>query len=275
MNINQAKNVAGIKYNLATREDHVRAERDCVKLIVSARRAADDARAAELSEAKTVFQKRTRGRNCCAVCGVTIARGATRCRIHSRPQSKMIAAPIGLNPTEGHKGGGNANAVGNKGNARVAIADDAFTSLGYYAVPIQKIIAKWRGTIGEDELKQYFFAVAFTVIHRRRTEFKFNQLGIAPDHWQAFFELGTVIAKFYANKQRPHAWLLGVETATNGKFESWEEVRARIIKQGGPAFRESALRKASHDLKLSASKESKTFFRHFAVLVNQAVTKTG
>ena len=269
MNINQAKKVAGILFNIAGRADLERAALHCKNEIITARRANDEARAAELSEAKSFFQKRSKAKSTCAVCGVTISRGATNCRIHSRPQNKMIAAPAAFEPTEKRKG--NDNAIGNKGNARVAIISDA--SLGYYAAPIQKIIAKWRGIIGEDELKQYFSNVAFTVIHRRWV--LKCQLGIAPDHWQAFFELGTAIAKFYANKQRPHAWLLGSEAAMNDRYDSWKEVRARIIKQGGPDFTKSALTKASHDLKLSASKESRTFFRHFAAQVNQAVTKTG
>ena len=82
MKINQAKAVAGIKYRVANRDEHAQAERDCVKLITAARRAGDDTRAAELSEAKALFQKRARTRNNCAVCGVTIARGATHCGIH-------------------------------------------------------------------------------------------------------------------------------------------------------------------------------------------------
>ena len=253
MKTNQAKTVAGIKYNLTTREDYARAERDCVKLIVSARKTGDDARAAELSEAKALFQKRTRAHNRCGVCGDTIARGATHCRIHSRPQSKMIAALGGFNPPAGRKGEGNGNAFGNKGNARPILTGDPCATLGYFAAPIQKIIAKWRGIISEDLLKQYFSDVALPII-RRDIRLKLR-LAISPDHWQAVYELGAEIAKFRANKRRPHAWLLGDEAATNGRLDSWNQVRARIIKQGGPTFTIAALKGASHALKLSASPE--------------------
>jgi hypothetical protein len=262
MKTNQAKAIAGIKYNLTTRKDYIRAERDCVKLIIAARKAREDIRAAELSEAKEVFKKRTRARSNCAICGTTIARGATHCRIHSRPQNKVIAAPAGMNPqplqTERRKG---------NGNARVAPIIDPFAPLGYYSAPVQKIVAKWRDTIGDEMLQRYFSAVAMAVVLKNC---KLELPPIVPvDHWQAVFEIGAAIAKVCADKRKAEAWILGGECAVNHRYESLSEIRAKIIKQGGKPFSVGALAAAFHRLKLSASKETAQDFRRFVI------TKTG
>jgi hypothetical protein len=254
MNINQAKAVAGIHYRTRSRADFERASLDCKKEIIAARRAGDDTRAALLSEAKEFFKKLARAKNICAVCGVPVSRGAAHCRIHQR-QNKAIASPDGLKPQpmESEK---------RNGNARVA-SDDHLASLGYYAAPIKKVVARWRDIIGNDELEHYFFTVAMTLFYGRMS-LKFD-LQVSPDHWPAIFELGTAIVKLRANKRTPHAWLLNESAPLNGKHKSWEEIRAGIIKRGGPAFAEGTLRKASHCLKLSTSKESKEVFRHLAV----------
>lgn len=258
MKTNQAKAIAGIKYNLTTRKDYIRAERDCVKLIIAARKAGKDIRAAELSEAKAFFQKRARARSTCAVCGATISRGATHCRIHSRPQSKLIGAPAELSPTEKCKG---------NGNARVAPIIDPLAPIGYYSAPVQKIVAKWRDTIGDEMLQRYFSAVAIAVV------FKNCKLELPPlvpwQHWQAVFEIGATIAKVCADKSKADAWILGGEVATNGRYESLQEIRAKIIKQGGKPFSVGALAAAFHRLKLATSKETAKSYRRFVI------TKTG
>ena len=184
MKTNQAKEIAGIKYNLTTREDYARAECDCVKAIISARKAGNDSLAAELSAAKSVFQKRARGGNSCAVCGVTIARGATHCRIHHRQQSKTIAAPAELPAMKKNKG---------NGNARVAIPKDNLAPIGFYAAPVQKVIKKWRGEIGNEWLEHLFIKAAHAAI------FNYHDFGslriLYRRQLKAFFELGAAIVE--------------------------------------------------------------------------------
>jgi hypothetical protein len=141
MKTNQAKAVAGIKYKVTTREEHARAEDDCVRQIITARREGNDARAAELSEAKTFFQERARARNTCAACGVTISRGATHCRIHQRSRSaRALPSPVGNQPKTKKRL--------NPRKPRVWM--DPLTPLGYYATPVQKVVRRWRPEIGEE-----------------------------------------------------------------------------------------------------------------------------
>jgi len=148
MKTNQAKAIAGIKYNLTTRKDFADAEHHCVKLIVSARKEGNDARAAELSAAKSVFQKRARAitaRNTCAVCGVTIARGATHCRIHQRNMKAMALPPAS----------GSDQKIKDRITPRRKFKrpSDPLALLGYYATPVQKIVKRWRNKISDDIFK--------------------------------------------------------------------------------------------------------------------------
>ena len=262
MNINKAKKVAGIRFSITSRANLARAASHCKSEIIAARRAGDDTRAAELSEAKEVFKRRTRARNTCAICGTTIARGATYCQIHYRPQNIAIGAPAGMNPqplqTERRKG---------NGNARVAPTIDPFAPLGYYSAPVQKIVAKWRDTIGDEMLQRYFSAVAMAVVLKNC---KLELPTFVPwQHWQAVFEIGATIAKVCADKSKAEAWILGGECAKDGSYESLQEIRAKIIKQGGKSFSVGALAAAFHRLKLSVSKETAKDFRRFVI------TKTG
>ena len=250
MKTNQAKAIAGIKYNLTTRADYARAERDCVEQIKAARKAGNDNRAAELSAAKSVFQKRARGANSCAACGVTIARGATHCRIHSRQQHKTLAAPAELKATEKRKG---------NGNARVAVPKDNLAPIGFYAAPVQKVINKWRGEIGNEWLEHFFIKAAHAAI------FNYHDFGslriLYRRQLKAFFELGAAIVEVCERKDRPDAWLIGGETMTNHRFDSWDEVRARIVKQGGKTFTTGQLAAAAKRLRLSPSKDMAKEFR--------------
>lgn len=252
MKTNQAKAVAGIKFKLTTREDYARAERDCLKLIISARKAGDDNRAAELSEAKSFFQKRTRTRNRCAVCGDTIARGATHCRIHSRQQNKLIAAPAGIKPTERRK---------DNGNARLAIPRDNLAPLGFYAAPVQKVVSKWRDEIGEQWIEHYFMKAAHAAIYRTPD---FGSLAILTRRQlAAFYAIGTAILEVCEDKSKPAAWILGGECEINGRAASLSEIRAKIIRQGGKAFSEKSLATAFHRLKLTPTKEQAEDYRRF------------
>lgn len=155
MKTSQAKAIAGIRYKVATREEHARAERDCVAQIVVARNAGNDTRAAELSEAKTFFQKRARAQNNCSVCGVTISRGAMRCRIHQR-SAKALPPPSDQQASDVRR---YPNRVGNSYQPKIKKQlnprkvwnpRDPLALLGYHATPVQKVVRRWRPKIGED-----------------------------------------------------------------------------------------------------------------------------
>jgi hypothetical protein len=258
MKTNQAKAVAGIKFNLATRADYERAERDCVKLIILARKAGDDTRAAELSEAKALFQKRARSRSSCAVCGVIIARGATHCRIHSRPKQNKIAAPADWQPEPKTK-------IADNNNARVAMGfpkGGQLARLGYFTTPVKKIVAKWRDEIGEETLKQYFVIVAkplFSGVHLLANREK------PPRHWQAIYELGATIAALYNDNTSVESWLLKQPAILVGKpTTSWAETIDNIENRRGPRFTANQLALASKRMLLNTPDDvAATFRREF------------
>jgi hypothetical protein len=161
MNVNQAKSIAGIKYSIKTREDYARAERDCVKLIIAARKSGDENRAAELGGAKSIFQKRSRTKKRCAVCGETIARGATHCRIHARQQnSKLISLPVETPKAK----------LKRNNNARVYIKPSGglLAEIGFYSNEVVDVFEKWAKTIHPDTLKSYYIQVACPVIQSHR-----------------------------------------------------------------------------------------------------------
>ena len=139
MKSNQAKAVAGIKYKVTTRDECERAVRDCVKLIISARRAGDDNRAAELSGAKSFFTNQARARNACAICDATIARGATHCRTHQRRTKALPPSADCLPKTKKRL---NPRKLRRRSNP--------LTPLGYYTNPIKKVVTRWRETIGTE-----------------------------------------------------------------------------------------------------------------------------
>ena len=255
MKISQAKAFAGIKYTVATRADYARAEKDCVKLIAAARKTGDDNRAAQLSEAKSFFQKRARGGNKCAVCSVTIARGATHCGIHSRQQKKMIAAPTEWQPKSKPKREGN-------NNERIALFPKGghLAILGFYSTPVQKTVAKWRGKIDEDVLKHYFGIVAMPLhypgIHLHANNEKPRY------HWRAIYELGTAIGSLLDNPNSPEAWLLNQPHLVIGKpSTSWNETIENIVKQGGRRFTENQLKQAAKKMQLLTPPEVARVFR--------------
>jgi len=255
MKISQAKAIAGIQYTLKTRSDYAHAEKVCVNLIAAARKTGDDNRAAELSEAKSIFQKRARGGTRCAVCSVTIARGATHCVIHGRQQKKMITAPIEWQPESKPKRKGN-------NNERIALFPKGghLATLGYYSTPVQKIVTKWRGQIAEDVLKHYFGIVAMPLhypgIHLHANNEKPRY------HWRAIYELGTAIGSLLDNPHSPEAWLLNQPQLVIGKpSTSWNETIQNIVKQGGRRFTENQLKQAAKKMKLLTPPEVARVFR--------------
>jgi hypothetical protein len=249
MKINQAKAIAGIKAKLTGHEDYARAERDCVQQIIAARRAKNDNLAARLSEAKEVFKKRARRLNTCAVCSVTISRGATHCGIHSRPQNKMIAGDAGRQPAQKIKRAGNIN-------SRVSVVSDPFAWEGYYTSEVQKVVKKWRGKISEQKIKSYFVPVARTI---KKGQTSLNLTQIHPGDWPAIFELGLAANAIYANKEKLAYWLLTlpIHIAVNGHFPSYAEISTMIFKQGKKHFNPRTIQKQLERMRLVTAGDSK------------------
>ncbi len=253
MNINQAKKIAGIgtSVRIFGRDALNAAVSECLKRIVKARKNNDDVLAAKLSEAKALFTRRLR-RNTCAVCGETIARGADHCRIHRKgPQAKQLMGSA----FEAAK----AKSARKNSNARVGISEDELAPFGYYAPSVKKVVAKWH-MIPEEILRHYFFIVACPIVFRK-THLNLHLAVISSQHLQAVFELAAAVSKLCTDRRKPHPWLLGGEVAVNGKFETTAEIRARIIRQGGPEFTIGALEKADRRLRISATRAQKKLWR--------------
>lgn len=266
MKTNQAKAVAGIKYNLTTRQDYVRAERDCKNLIVSARKAGDDNRAAELSGAKSVFQKRARANttgNACAICGITIARGATHCRIHHRTQNKAPAAPDGFKTAESKTRKGN-------GNARVDVSPSGglIARFGFYLTPVQTTFKKWRAALGEATARECFIQAASGLPSHR--QISLSRLPRA--QWQCSLELGAALASVVCDRTKVESWLLQmpIQVAT-GKgdsiyFDSIKSITEKIAARGGrnkngEPFSAAVVSKALSRLRLTTPAEKAKSFR--------------
>ena len=241
--IKKAQTIAGIKYRVTTRDDYTRAERDCVKQIATARRAGNDNRAAELSEAKSFFQKRARGGNTCAICGVTIARGAIHCRIHSRAKKNVIAAPAGLDQTQ-------SEWRKISPNARVSIVTNPLALSGYYTMPVERVVAKWRDKISEEKLKAYFVSV--WPLARQRGTF-LNIKNVDPQHWPVVFELGLAACSIYSNKAKLPSWLLTlpIHTGPNYILPTHQAISLMIRRQGGKSFTAAAISKTLGRMKLA------------------------
>ena len=257
MNITQAKAVAGIaphiklpgikgaEYGLAQVKQRM----------VEARRSPLGEGHPELpalSAAKVFFRQMTN--RFCPVCDAPIARGAKACRIHSRPQSKMLAAPAGSKPIEQdwHKG---------KANARISVVTNPLALAGYYTPPIQKVVAKWGGTIQEETLKGYFVAV--WPVARHKGTF-LNIKGVEPRDWPAVFELGLAACAVYGNKNKLPFWLLTlpIHTGPNYRFPSHADIAATIRKHGGKDFTAGAIQKALTSMKLGTGRDEAKQARH-------------
>ncbi|HXB59996.1 MAG TPA: hypothetical protein VNU95_10545 [Candidatus Acidoferrales bacterium] len=243
MNINQAKAVAGIQHNVTDRNELERALERCISEIIAARKANNDIRAAELSEAKEVFRRRLRSVNTCGVCGKTISRGATHCRIH-RFGAKPKALPVlpGWQPESKPQLKGNSN-----GRIAMFPRGGLPAMLGYYSRPVKKVVAKWCDEIPEEILKRYLELVAFPLFYQRNVQINETR----PRHLQAIYELGVAITTLYNNNASPESWLLKQPGIFIGSpCQPWAEVIAYIKKSAGPTFTENILKQTAKRMML-------------------------
>lgn len=261
MNINQAKAVAGITYAVNNREANSRAEKDCVKLIVLARKSGDDKRSAELSEAKSLFQKRARGGNHCAVCGVTIARGAQRCRIHSKSKAKMISSPHVFS-AKIRKGNGNAR-------VDVAPAGGLIARYGFYAPSVQKVLKIWKRSVEKELLQRYFISIASGILDKQRViDFGIVDYCDLP----CAFEIAAEFGRLLADKTKPDYWFLTkghwLQVSDGCGWMGWGEISEKIHQSGGPKFKISALSKRAEILRILTPEKVGREFRKFVATKN-------
>ena len=265
MNLNQAKVIAGFAphESVAGRESLERAVKGCTKraaLFHPDRKPNDKSAAkkfAQIMAARAFFKKRIP--HGCAVCGVTIGRGATHCQIHKAGSTLKALPAAGIQPEPQPRPKGN-------GNARVSVVGDPLALLGYYTAPVQQAVDKWREQIGEPMLQRYFKPVALAVVHRQP---EMALPFVAPKHWGAVFDLGNAVVAAMGNLSIPGGWLLrlpGVHVATNGVFPSAEDIRQQIIREGGRPFTAATIRQALKKLQLTTPKEIAADWRKSVVI---------
>lgn len=269
MHINQAKAIAGIKYQVRNRADFARAEKDCTKLITKARRAGDDDLAAKLSGAKSAFQKIARGGNSCPECGQTISRDAAHCRIHQRRKAKPSLPP----PSAWSQQKKEKIRINNNGRVTAFPRGGALAILGYFTTPVKKVVAKWRKEIPEETLAAYFHLVAKPISHPGLD--LLIKKGKPGRHWQAIHEIGATISELYNDNQSVESWLLKQSNITIGKpTTSWTETIEYIVKQGGPRFTVNQLAQASRRMLLNTEpQKAKAVKQAFAAHVVYAASK--
>ena len=156
MNINQAKAVARIKDSTSGRAGMEAASERCKALIIQARKAGDDKRASELTEAWQVFKKRLRNAAYCDECGRVIDRDATRCTLHRVKTTKEL--PFGPVPEPIKR----ESSRRQNSNARVSgiTFDSALAHCGFYTAPVQKVVRKWSRSLPAHALESYFRSLA-------------------------------------------------------------------------------------------------------------------
>lgn len=244
MNITKAKALAGIQENLSGKAAYQGAMQATVKQIALARKAGNDGRAAELSQAKQFFKKRAL-RNTCEICGQVISSKATHCPICARKSAKALSGPLATVQAA-------VKAPRANNNARVAVAPEGgpLARLGYYCKPVQAVLSKWSSNLKPETLDQYFFSVAMPVVFRE-TKSRLPDF-IPPQHWPVVFELGIAICAVFNDTSKPEAWLLRQnDVATNGQFESWQQIAEDITRQGGPRFTPANLKQSARRIRLT------------------------
>ena len=119
---------------------------------------------------------------------------------------------------------------------------------GWYTTPVQHVVKRSRWKVREDLLQKYFMDVAVALRDRSQ------HLAVAAcSHWPVVFELGLALNKVLCERKNPAYWLLTlpVNVAVNRELETWGELSARIVKNGGPDFDTRTLRKTAERLKIT------------------------
>jgi hypothetical protein len=238
VNINQAKSITGFTGSIAGRAGIKALDRHCKSALVDARKAGDDIRERQITEAWQVVKKRSRG-NFCDECGARINRNATHCQLHSSRRQKAL--PLGnrtwFNSAE--------SLITDPKPAKQPPLDISWPQggvlahLGYFTPQVQKIVARWIPEIGHEQTENYFHVLARAVIYGAALNLP------EKSRWEAIWELGQAISSVYNNTTEPPAWLMRLRRGTlkNGKAaQSWADIAKEIKSRGGPSFTPNSIK---------------------------------
>jgi len=247
VNIQKAKSIARIPAHVSVcgKAGAERALAYCKSEIISARKADNDARAAELSEAKEFFKRRQGSRSFCAGCGVVINRGAERCTICANDRGRKILPPLDGTP-----------ARRKKASRRIDVSPEGgwLARYGFYAGPVQKVVKKWSGKVTAGRIQHYFAKLAEGMIARRKP-WAFDYVG--PNDWQCLFELGLALDSVLRDHTKPESWLIRnpIWVATDGAQDDWAELSRRS------AFKPNTLNQAARRLRMITPKRVQESYR--------------
>lgn len=250
MNLTQAKSISGITWHVSGKKGFETARRHCVEKIVEARRNGDDQKAAELSQAKEFFKRRSI-QNTCSACGTTINKSASRCRNCQRapkalrdgcpPPRKSIQRNARKKPPVRRRqfGGG-----------------DILAQMGYWASPVQRVVKKWRDEIGESWCKYYFPQCSGSIFEGCNIQVEC----VNEEHKGFIVDVLSACYAVFRDTSKPDRWLLefasgGEDFDENGKPlpRTFARIIELIAASGGPRFTVNAITKAEKRLKLHLS----------------------
>jgi hypothetical protein len=235
--LSQAKAIAGITASISGRAGLEAAMKRIKSLIVEARKAGDDARAAKLSEAKEYFRRRLTGHNSCQTCGKPIGASATYCQLHSRPAvlpaHEAVAGRTWIN-SHGNLITDPPNSPKSPMSKPASPKGGSLARLGYYTPAVQKAVAKWAPIVGGELLDGYFRATAKSVVLGEQLALPF----VPQSHWPAIWALGKALSAVYDRTSKAPAWLLRLPLGAlkNGEAHSWNDLRGEIKRRGGRRF---------------------------------------
>ena len=114
-------------------------------------------------------------------------------------------------------------------NRRVDVAPEGgdLAKLGFYTSRVQKVVRKWYGRVDSETIQHYFRRVALPiVVDKQSLEIEF----VWPHHCLVIWELGEAITKVMQDNKSLDKWLLKLplSVATNGRWDSWDEVALQI-----------------------------------------------
>lgn len=277
MNINQAKKIAGIAPGEAVigRAAIQQAAKECVKRAAAFHpdRNPNDATAKaaflRYMEARDFWKKRIP--HGCAVCGETIGRGATHCRLHQAGRTvKSLSAQAGFEPAAKAK----VRESRANPNARVDVSPKGgwIARLGFYAKPVQKVFVKWQRTIGEVRAQRCFIEIAKGIQSPDR---RLSLARVPRAEWQCALELGAALASVVCNRTSPGSWLLNhihhllhiADGVTD--YDGWKKIAEHTGGNGWPKFSPGTLTKTAERLQINTPDSAAKSYRR------AVKTKTG